>query len=57
MKRSRSLQGEDGALTPALSRKRERGSCSLSPGIRGEGWGEGGSKVALLKFIISQVTQ
>jgi len=46
MKRSRSLHGEDGALTPALS-----------PGIGGEGWGEGGSKVALLKFIISQVTQ
>jgi hypothetical protein len=55
MKRSRSLRGEVDALTPTLSRLRERGKGSLSPVIGGEGWGEGGRKAALLNFIINQV--
>ena len=35
MKLSSSLRGEDGTLTPTLSRKREREQLCLSPGNGG----------------------
>jgi hypothetical protein len=50
MKLSRSPRGEDGPRTPTPSRKRERGNGSLSPGIGGEGWGEGALQKTAAEF-------
>jgi hypothetical protein len=55
MKSSTGRMGDPTALTPALSRKREREKCPLCPGIGGEGWGEGVAATGLLNMVANQV--